>query len=249
LIDIQLYNENCKETLKRLPDGSIDLMLQDTPFGITQNDWDISPNFSEMWPEWERVLKPNGVWLFFGTLPFAASLISSKLGFFRYDIVWQKSHPTGFLNAKRIPLRSHELILVFYRSLPTYNPILTPKPKKDIRPDTGNSKKSTNYGSYNLAPSRQAPTDLSYPKSIWKSNIDQNQIHPTQKPVDLIRELIMTYSNKGETVFDGYSGSGTTAIACIKEQRNFIGSEINKDYFEKSIKRIQQEKCQLVLAL
>lgn len=247
MVYIQLYNENCKETLKRLPDGSVDLMLQDTPFGVTQNDWDISPNFAEMWLEWERVLKPDGVWLFFGTLPFAASLISSRLGFFRYDIVWQKDRPSGFLNANKMPLRSHELILVFYRSLPTYNPQKT----QGHKPSNINGrakKEQTNYGNFeSIIKGNQ--TDR-HPTSVLKVNVHNSQdgfIHPTQKPVKLIRWLIKTYSNKGETVFDGYSGSGTTAVACIKEQRNFIGSEINQDYFEKSIKRIEHEKSQLVL--
>ena len=244
---IRFENRDCLELLKELPTGSVDLMLQDPPYGVTQNEWDKEPFLPLMWAEWERVLKPDGAWIFFSTNPFAASLITSRAGFFRYDIVWKKSHPTGFLNAKRMPLRSHELILVFYRSLPTYNPILKKKPKKDIRPDTGNSKHSSNYGSYSLAPSRDVAEDLSYPKSIWECSIDQNQVHPTQKPLKLIRELVHTYSNEGDTVFDGYSGSGTTAIACIKEKRKFIGAELNAEYYSIAADRIKEESSKLVL--
>ena len=245
-MSIELYNEDCKETMKRIPDGSIDLMLTDIPYGTTQNEWDVLPNLAEMWLQWERILKPNGAWIFTSTMNMATDIISPRRGFFRYDIIWQKSHDTGFLNAKKMPLRSHENILVFYRSLPTYNPQIKDKPICNIRPKSA-SRLSTNYGDFESGDYRTIPIDKQYPKSIWKCNIDQKQVHPTQKPVTLFREIIRTYSNEGETVYDGYSGSGTTAIACIKEKRNFIGAEMNKEYYDKSMERIKIEQSQLVL--
>lgn len=237
---IELYNEDCYETLCRLEDGKVDLLLQDTPFGVTQNEWDIKPDLPKMWNEWERVTKENGAMIFFATNPFASELITSKLDYFRYDIVWNKSHATGFLNARKMPLRSHELILVFYRKLPTYNPIIKDKPKNNIRPLTIKNRDSNNYGDFDSGDHRTIPIDKEYPKSVWNcSSANKTETwHETQKPVKIMRELISTYSNEGEIVFDGYSGSGTTAIACIEEKRNFIGAELNKEYFDKAMERI-----------
>lgn len=239
-MDIELYNEDCYETLCRLDDGKVDLLLQDTPFGVTQNEWDIKPDLPKMWKEWERVTKENGAMIFFATNPFASELINSKLDLFRYDIVWNKSHATGFLNARKMPLRSHELILVFYRKLPTYNPIIKDKPKNNIRPLTIKNRDSNNYGDFDSGDHRTIPIDKEYPKSVWNcSSTNKTETwHETQKPVKIMRELIITYSNEGEIIFDGYSGSGTTAIACIEEKRNFVGSELNKEYFDKATERI-----------
>lgn len=240
---ISLFNEDCRETLKRVETGSIDLLLQDTPFGCTQNEWDIKPNFAEMWAEWERVTKDNGAMIFFGTQPFASELILSRAGLFRYDLIWYKALGTGFLNANKMPMRNHEHILVFYRKLPTYNP----QKRVGKMRDKGNkgSRTTTNYGKFNATVSRN---DEYFPQSVVDfTNGDRTKEsdHPTQKPLDLIRYLILTYSNKGETVFDGYSGSGTTAVACLTEGRRFIGSELNKEYFDKSVLRLKNLPMQL----
>lgn len=240
---LSLFNEDCLSTLKRVETGSVDLLLQDTPFGCTQNEWDIKPNFNEMWNEWERVTKENGAMIFFGTQPFASELILSNKKIFRYDLIWYKALGTGFLNANKMPMRNHEHILVFYRKLPTYNPIMTTGKMRD----KGNKGQSTttNYGTFKPNTSRN---DTYHPQSVIDiTNGDkqsQNE-HPTQKPIDLIRYLILTYSNKGDLVFDGYSGSGTTAHACILEGRKFIGSELNETYFKKSVKRLQRVPTQL----
>lgn len=233
---IVLKNVDCLELLKSLPDASVDLMLQDPPFGVTQNEWDVKPNFQVMWPQWERVIKDNGAMLFFGTQPFASELILSRAGFFRYDLIWYKALGTGFLNANKMPMRNHEHILVFYKQLPTYNP---QKYVGKMR-DKGNkgSRTTTNYGKFNPTVSKN---NEYFPQSVLdftNGNRTSESDHPTQKPVDLFRYLVRTYSNPGETVFDGYSGSGTTAEACIKENRNFIGSELNKEYHTKSMERI-----------
>lgn len=233
---IKIYNEDCRDTMTRIPNGSIDLLLQDTPFGCTQNEWDVKPNFAEMWPEWERITKDDGAMIFFGTQPFASELILSRAGLFRYDLVWYKALGTGFLNANKMPMRNHEHILIFYRTLPTYNP---QKYVGKMR-DKGNkgSRTTTNYGKFNPTVSRN---DEYFPQSVLDfTNGDRTKEndHPTQKPIDLIRYLILTYSNKGDTVFDGYSGSGTTAAACYYEGRNFIGSELNNQYYDKSMERL-----------
>ena len=240
---ISLFNEDCRETLKRVETGSIDLLLQDTPFGCTQNEWDIKPNFAEMWAEWERVTKDNGAMIFFGTQPFASELILSRTGLFRYDLIWYKALGTGHLNANKMPMRNHEHILVFYRSLPTYNPQMKVGKMRAKGSLKGNT--TTNYGSFN---GKISINDQYHPQSVIDfTNGDRTKEndHPTQKPLDLIRYLILTYSNKGETVFDGYSGSGTTAAACLTEGRKFIGSELNKEYFDKSVLRLKNVPTQL----
>tara|TARA_R110002124_G_C8831077_1_gene504721 strand:+ start:181 stop:927 length:747 start_codon:yes stop_codon:yes gene_type:complete len=247
-MNIELYNEDCFETMKRIETGSVDLLLQDTPFGCTQNEWDVKPDFAKMWIEWERITKPNAAMIFFGTQPFASELILSRAGLFRYDIIWQKSRPTGFLNANKMPLRSHEIILVFYRTLPTYNPVMT-KGKPNHVSNGKISKKTANNNYGNFGTTIQKLTDQKHPQSvIYFEQQDPNKLdHPTQKPIDLIRYLIKTYSNEGDLVFDGYSGSGTTAEACIIEKRSFKGSELNKKYYDKSKKRIDLRMKQTVL--
>lgn len=242
----QLYNEDCIETMKRIETGSIDLLLQDTPFGCTQNEWDIKPNFPVMWQEWERIIKDNGAMIFFGTQPFASELILSRSGFFRYDIIWQKSHATGFLNAQKMPLRIHEHILVFYKMQPNFNPQIFDKPKQNIRPITTKPRLSDNYGKFKEGNTRTIPIDKSYPDSVlyFENESKTETEHPTQKPIDLMRYLLRTYSNENDLVFDGYSGSGTTAAACIKEKRRFIGSELSKEYFDKSVERLELLRSQ-----
>jgi site-specific DNA-methyltransferase (adenine-specific) len=242
-----LYNEDCIETMKRISDGSIDLLLQDTPFGCTQNEWDIKPNFPEMWLEWERIIKDNGAIIFFGTQPFTSELILSNTKLFRYDLIWYKALGTGFLNANKMPMRNHEHILVFYKFLPVYNPQMgVGLRKKGIRKADRNG---TNYGKFAVNKDDYFDDEgKRFPQSVIDfSNGDRTSEndHPTQKPLDLMRYLILTYSNKGETVFDGYSGSGTTAEACIIEGRKFIGSELNEGYFTKSVERLKNVPTQI----
>lgn len=233
----KIYFEDCMETMKRIPNGSIDLLLQDTPFGCTQNEWDIKPNLEIMWPLWNTITKQNGAMLFFATQPFASELIMSNIKNFRYDLIWYKALGTGFLNANKMPMRNHEYVLVFYRELPSYNPQMTIGKLRD-KGNKGN-KQTSNYGKFNPNVSRN---NTYFPQSVIDfTNGDRTSEsdHPTQKPINVIRYLIKTYSNEGDTIFDGYMGSGTTAAACIEEKRNFIGSENNKEYFELAEKRIK----------
>ena len=253
---VSLYAEDCLETLKKIETGSIDFMLQDPPYGVlSAMEWDKAPLLPEMWAEWERVLKPNGAWVFTATQPFASSLITSRAGFFKYEIIWRKNKIGNFLNAKIQPLRNHENILVFYRMQPTYNPIK----RKLLNSITKSASQSArNTKAFSINPENAATKELIYNKKAgedgfpfsvididfesdaFDSSSKHQDRHPTQKPLELMRYLIKTYSNENDLVFDGYSGSGTTAAACIKEKRNFIGSEMNKEYFDLSVKRLSQ---------
>lgn len=237
---VSLYNEDCIETMKRIPDGSIDLLLQDPPYNTTNCEWDEAINFTELWKEWNRIIKPNGAIIFTASQPFTTDLIMSNRKDFRYELIWDKIRAAGFLNANRMPLKTHENILVFYKSLPTYNPQKMDGRKYDKTKYNGNKLEKNVIGAYTSESTKNEGER--FPVSIMVFSQDwtrQEQLHPTQKPTDLMRYLILTYSNKGETVFDGYSGSGTTAEACMIEQRNFIGAELNKEYFDKSVKRLK----------
>lgn len=238
----EFYNEHCLETLKRLPSKSVQLLLQDPPFGVTQNDWDIAPDLSAMWPEWERVIADNGAMLFFATQPFATDLIASNRKLFRYDLIWYKPLGTGFLNANRMPMRNHEHLIVFYKKLPTYNPQLAkgPRRKKGLK----GSGLSSNYGKFE--PSEKI-NDTYHPQSVFEfSNGDNTKenLHPNQKPISLIRYLIRTYSNPGDMVFDGYLGSGTTLVAAYQEGRNCIGAELKQQYYRDIVKRFKEQTAQ-----
>ena len=240
-----LRNIDCEELLKEIPDGSIDLLLQDTPFGVTQNKWDIKPNLPVMWLHWERVTKENGAMIFFATQPFASELILSNQKNFRYDIIWYKALGTGFLNANKMPMRNHEYILVFYRKLPTYNPQMVAGKMRMKGSKKGNA--TTNYGNYE---GKTKVDDQYFPQSVIDfSNGDRTSEndHPTQKPLELMRYLVATFSNVNDTVFDGYSGSGTTAEACVSLKRNFIGAELDEGYYIDAKQRIENAQLQTSL--
>jgi len=245
---IKLLNIDCYEKLITMESGSVDLFLQDAPFGVTQNKWDIAPDFEKMWPEWLRVVKENCAFIFFATQPFACDLINSMRKYFRYDIIWYKVNGTGFLNANKMPLRSHESILVFYKKLPVFNPIMSVGKMKDKGRRTGNV--SSNYGTYELTPKKE--TNKYFPESVISFSKGDNTIesdHPTQKPLDLIRYLMLTYSNKNDLVFDGYGGSGTTAVAAYMEKRNAIVCEndVENNYYKDSVKRLSNNSSKLSL--
>lgn len=251
---VSLFNEDCIETMKRIPDGSIDLMLTDPPYNITNCDWEYEINLQQLWVEWERILKPNGIWAIFCNEPFTSDLIMSRRGFFKYKWIWNKDSAAGFLNAYKMPLTGYEEIVIFSRAKignHTYNPQITDKAKNLVRPPKTDGK-TQQKGVYNKFNSlTKQDVNKAFPKNIITIGKNEaecnslNRFHPTQKPVDLMRYLILTYSNKGETVFDGYSGSGTTAEACIIEGRKFIGSELNEEYFKKSVERLRNVPTQL----
>jgi site-specific DNA-methyltransferase (adenine-specific) len=235
---IQLINGDCLEEMKNIPDGSVDLVLTDPPYGTTACKWDTVIPFEPMWEQLKRVTKKNGAIVLFGSQPFTSALVMSNVKMFKYDITWDKKNTTGFLNAKKMPLRRHEDILVFSDSKNgnyTYNPVM----RKGVMRKKGRNTDSgvRVYGSYKASVS---VNDSYYPTSILETGTVYRvkNVHPTQKPVALMEYLIKTYTNEGETVLDFTMGSGTTGVACKNLNRNFIGIELDKDYFEIAKKRI-----------
>lgn len=239
----KIYNEDCLEGMKRIPDSSVDMILCDLPYGTTRNKWDSVLPFDKLWEQYERIIKDNGAIVLTGQQPFSSKLIMSNFKLFRYEWIWEKTQGTGFLNAKRIPLKNHENILVFYKSLPVYNPQF----EAGVAYKATSSIHSNNYGAQ-----KESVTTINdgfrYPlTTIHKFNYDTETFHETQKPVSLFEYLIKTYTNKGDTVLDNCMGSGTTAIACINTERNFIGFETNEEYYNKSLQRIKNNVTQLDL--
>jgi site-specific DNA-methyltransferase (adenine-specific) len=245
---IRFENMDCLDLLKQLPDKSIDLLLQDPPYNTTNCEWDKQIDFPELWKEWERVCKPNAAMIFTASQPFTTDLINSNRKLFRYELIWDKIRAAGFLNANRMPLKTHENILVFYRELPTYNPQKMDGRKYDKTKYNGKKLDKNVIGSYTSESSKN--DGERFPVSIMVFSQDwtrQEQIHPTQKPIDLMRYLILSYSNEGDTIFDGYAGSATVAMACIEENRNCICSEKETEYFNLGTKRIENALCQTKL--
>ena len=238
----KIYNEDCLEGMKRIPDGSVDAIICDLPYGTTRNAWDSVITLDKLWEQYKRIAKPNAAICLFAQTPFDKTLGCSNIEWLKYEWIWVKENGTGFLNAKKMPLKNHENILVFYRELPTYNPQM----RQGFEPykcKTGD--KGTNYGNYEKVVT--ISNGERYPLSVLNYNRDSDSFHPTQKPVDLLRYLIRTYSNEGDTILDNCMGSGTTAVACIREKRHFIGFELNQEYFDKACKRIDAERRQLTL--
>lgn len=233
---------NCLELMTGLEDKSIDMILCDLPYGTTQNKWDSILPLDKLWEQYERVIKDNGAIVLFGAQPFTSKLVMSNLKLFRYSLVWEKNKSTGFLNANRMPLRSHEDILVFYKKLPTYNSQKTTG-HKPVNTYTKHSGDGTNYGKTREGVSGGGQTDR-HPTSILKfpvlNNDSHSKFHPTQKPVSLYEWLIRTYSNKNDVILDNCSGAGTLAFACINQNRKFICIEKDETYYRESNKRLEQ---------
>lgn len=234
---INLYNNEAIKVMDELIEKGIivDAIICDPPYGTTACEWDKILDFNEMWPRLLKLIKPTGAIVLFGAQPFTAKLINSKSDLFRYEYIWEKSRATNFLNAKKMPMRKHENILVFYQKLCTYNPQGLIKVNQQIK---GKRKKS---GVYRETSSNDyIKTHTNYPHSILKFPSLSNGVHPTQKPLDLMEFLVKTYTNEGETVLDFTMGSGSTGVAAVKNNRNFIGIELDKKYFEISRKRIEE---------
>ena len=239
---------DCLELMREVADASADMILCDLPYGTTACKWDVVIPFEPLWAQYKRIIKPNGAIVLTASQPFTSALVMSNPEWFKYEWIWEKSAAGNFANANKMPLRKHENVLIFYRSLPTYNPQPTQRSEiNKIRFRGGKTivrESKIDSDNYNISHNggTRIYDEFGLPNTILAFNCvfnRHNKLHPTQKPVDLMRYLILTYSNKGETVFDGYSGSGTTAEACMIEQRNFIGSELNKEYFDKSVLRLK----------
>lgn len=246
----KLYNMDCLEGMKQIPDGSVDAIICDLPYGTTDNKWDSIIPLDKLWAQYKRIIKPNGAICLFGVNPFTASIVISNPKWYKYDWIWQKEKGVGFQLAKFRPMMMTEIVSVFCKTTPKYNPqmIKLDNPVK-IKYKAGSNGKSDTSP---LRHSREWTAEYteSYPVNVLPFARDRDEInvfHPTQKPVDLLRYLVRTYSNEGDIILDNCMGSGTTAVACIKEKRNFIGFELNKEYYEKACQRIDAEKRQLTL--
>lgn len=232
-----LLNGDCLEQLKLLPDSSIDLVLCDPPYGTTACKWDSIIPLDKMWSEINRVAKENAAILLFGQNPFTAQLIMSNLKDYRYDIVWEKDQAKNFFFMKKQIGKIHELISVFYRRQPIYNPQM----QSGFKPATTGSPNLV--VTHNLLKAKKGnrggATDR-FPTSVQKFSSIKKAVHPTQKPVDLLEFLIKSYTNSGDTVLDFTMGSGSTGVACVNTNRDFIGIELDQKYFEIAEKRIAE---------
>ena len=237
---IDIRQGDCLELMTEIPDTSIDMILCDLPYGTTRNKWDSVIPLNKLWKQYERIIKDNGAIVLFSQMPFSAELVHSNLKLFKYEWIWEKDNGTGFLNAKKMPLKIHENILIFYKKLPIYNPQMRTgfKPYKCKQ-----GRHSTNYGAYEQGHITESNGER-YPIDIIKFKKDSG-LHPTQKPVALLEYLIKTYTNEGDTVLDNCMGSGSTGVACVNTNRNFIGYELNEKYFEIAEKRINEAMCNM----
>jgi DNA modification methylase len=242
---IDLYHGDCLDVMKGIPDGSIDMVLTDPPYGTTACKWDSVIPFDPMWEQLKRITKVNGAIVLTASQPFTSALVMSNPKMFRYDWVWEKNKSTGFLNAKKMPLRNKEDVLVFYSKMPTYNPQKT-LGHKPVNYYTKHTSDGTTIGKTNLGVSGGGSTER-YPKCIQKFNVvnqdgtsKEGKHHPTQKPIALMEYLIKTYTNEGETVLDFTMGSGTTGVACKNLGRSFVGIEMDKGYYDIAKDRIEQ---------
>lgn len=241
--DAALYNGNCLEEMRKIPDGSVDMILTDPPYGTTACKWDSIIPLEPMWLQLKRIIKPNGAIVMMASQPFTTTLIASNMKMFKYCWVWEKSKATGHLNSKKRPLVKHEDIVVFYLKQPTYNPQeLIEKDKPTISKGNRGKKGPGSSGDcYGEATKDAIQTHTGYPTSITRHNVAMKaEYHPTQKPIALMEYLIKTYTHEGETVLDFTMGSGTTGIACANLKRRFIGIELDQKYFNISVGRIAE---------
>lgn len=230
-----LYQGDCLVEMDKITDKSVDMILCDLPYGTTQCKWDSIIPFKQLWKQYGRIIKDNGAIVLFGSEPFSSYLRLSNMNIYKYDWYLRKNKTTGFLNAKKQPLRKYELVSIFYKKQCTYNPQFYFGKKHG----TGGYKdkdKTEIYG--NQKPKIPYETNVYYPNNELELLAVQDVLHPTQKPIELMEYLIKTYTNEGETVLDNCMGSGTTGVACQNTNRHFIGIEKDEKYFEIAVKRI-----------
>lgn len=237
----KIYNEDCLEGMKRIPDKSVNCIICDLPYGMTKISWDSAIPIDKLWEQYNHILKSNGNVVLFSAGLFTYTLIQSNIKDFKYKLIWEKNVPTGMASAKTRPMKYYEEICIFNKGKAIYNPIMKER--------VGVGKACYNYDHYcgesnhlTLAkqPKRYDP-DFVQPSDVLHFNVVPNRngkLHPTQKPVDLVEYLIKAYSNEGDTILDNCIGSGTTAIAALNTNRNFIGFELDETYFNIAINRI-----------
>lgn len=240
---IDIKQGDCLKLMKEIPDKSIDMILCDLPYGTTKNKWDNIISFDTLWKEYERIIKDNGAIVLFGDGMFSAKLMMSNSKLWRYNLIWDKQRGCDFLNANIKPLKSHEDIIVFYKHKPTYNKqYWYSKPYKEIK----NGSLSDNYGDRKTAYSKSIDGRRN-PLSILSFPKDSKKLHPTQKPVPLLEWLIKTYTNEYDTVLDNCMGVGSTGVACVNTNRNFIGYELNEHYFQIAKERLEQHEDKTII--
>lgn len=235
----ELYHGDCLDVMKDIPDKSVDMILCDLPYGTTQNKWDSIISLDKLWKEYNRIIKDNGAIVLFAQTPFDKVLGYSNLKMLKYEWIWEKTAATGHLNAKKMPMKAHENILVFYKKLPTYNPQKTTG-HTPVHSYTKYQDDGSNYGKTKVGISGGGSTER-YPRSVqvFKSDKQKVALHPTQKPIDLLQYLIKTYTNEGEIILDNCMGSGSTGVACLNTSRKFIGIELDDKYFDIAKNRIE----------
>ena len=231
---MQLLNGDCLQLMKQIPNKSIDMILCDLPYGTTACKWDSVIPFEPLWEQYKRIIKDNGAIVLFGSQPFTTELNHSNLKMFRYEWIWIKNNSTGFQLANKRPLKKHEIISVFYRKQPTYNPQgLQVYGKINRRKSTGDNWSEMNNNEY-------IQQFTNYPTQILEFGYDKEKLHPTQKPVALLEYLIKTYSNEDDIILDNCMGSGSTGVACVNTGREFIGIELDENYYNIAKNRISQ---------
>ncbi len=232
---MRLWQGDCIKLMEKIPTGSVDLLLVDLPYGTTNCKWDSIIPLKDLWEAYNRVVKINGAMLFHCAQPFTSALVMSNPKFFKYEWIWEKSKATNYLNAKKQPLRAHESIAVFYRKPCTYNPQMT----KGEAYNKGTAKRETNVYGKQVAVEVKSDGER-YPRSVQYcvTAEQEGKLHPTQKPLKLIEYFVNTYSNEEDIVLDNTMGSGTTGVACMKLNREFIGIEKDESYYNLAVDRI-----------
>lgn len=237
---MQLLNGDCLKLMKEIPDGAVDLVLCDPPYGTTDCSWDSVLPFDQLWGEYNRLLKPDGAAVLFAAQPFTTQLISSNQKAFKYCWYWLKNQPTGFTFARYQPMRKIEDICVFYRKHGTYNPQGL-QVVKGAKPRRNKALKKDGVYKMDTLMQEYTPRFKNYPKNVLQFDTERG-LHPTQKPVPLLEYLVKTYTNEGDTVLDNCMGSGSTGVAVKRAGgRHFIGIEQNKVYFDIACERIEKE--------
>lgn len=245
-----LYNEDCLSGMNKIPDKSIDCVISDMPYNITNMTWDKNIPLDNIWREFNRIVKDDGNIVLFSSSYFTIQLINSNINDFKYRLIWKKNVPTGMSSAKYRPMKYYEEICIFNRSRGVYNPIL--KPRVGIGKSCYNYNHycgKSNHVDYNKIPKKYDP-DFVQPSDVLEFNVVPNRngkLHPTQKPLELMEYLIKTYSNEGDVILDPFAGSGTTLVGCLNTNRNYIGFEIEEKFFNIANKRIYEKTKKVII--
>ena len=243
----KLYNGDCLEIMDLLINRGVqvDAIIPDPPFGTTKCKWDSVIPFDEMWSRLNKLIKPNGAIVLFSSQPFTSNLVMSNIKNFKYEWIWHKNKGGNPLNAKKIPMKQHENICVFYKKPPTYNPIMEErygqgKERVKYKVQGGRFKEDKVYGEVDNIVRNTQYSELRNPQTVQFFNVERG-LHPTQKPIKLMEYLIKTYTNEGELVLDFTMGSGSTGVACLNTNRKFIGIELDENYFDIAMNRIFED--------